>query len=272
MRPKNNYYVYLYRVDGIERYVGKGKGDRDQYHLWNSRQLARGVKSDRYYAVHHKIAANLGADIVVSRIAEGLTEDEAFEQERVYVKKWRSTLWNRTGGGDGVGGLPLTPEHREKIRRALTGRKRSELELTNIKIGIRKSIEAGNRLSYNKGKYTPLPWHEKRRREARLEAHKLRLYMKLKADLEKREARGFLRAFLNSEEGIRFKKESRRILMSGRSGFWKGKVSHFKGKKHSEETRQKFRDAWKSRRLTPVSTLTRQRMREAALCRRGKSI
>lgn len=105
----NRYYVYAYVVDGIVRYVGKGSTGRLHQHMQIVRRIARyrseGRKIKAEY-FHNKLCKEwLNGAVVEPRvIADGLTEDEAYERERIEIAgAIPGTLWNqKSGGSDGV--------------------------------------------------------------------------------------------------------------------------------------------------------------------------
>jgi hypothetical protein len=116
------YYVYAYLVDGIVRYIGKGSTCRIQQHMQIVRRIARqrasGQKVKAEY-FHNKLCkAWLGGAVIEPRfIAEAMTEDEAYERERVEVQAAaKFQLWNqKSGGGQGV---VYSTELRDRIRQA----------------------------------------------------------------------------------------------------------------------------------------------------------
>jgi hypothetical protein len=111
------YYNYVYfTLDGIPRWVGKGKNKRYKAHERNS---------------HNLILANLmrkaGGDLPVVVIREGLTEAEAFETEVALIAAigradlGLGPLVNHDNGGRGA--TYLSPEVREARAAKLRGRK-----------------------------------------------------------------------------------------------------------------------------------------------------
>lgn len=88
-------YVYIYLEEGVPKYVGKGNGDRDKSHL-------KTCKNKRFRAWL------LSSNPVISRVAENLTEDEAYLLESELIAKYgrmgyepNGTLLNHSLGGRG---------------------------------------------------------------------------------------------------------------------------------------------------------------------------
>lgn len=124
------FYVYVY-IDprkqpvtinshtfcGEPFYVGKGKGKRAWVHLKESG--SRVVNTLKHSKIQRIIAA--GEAPVIEMLAIDLTEDQALEQEQMWIAaigtKWnipaiaRGTLTNMTSGGEGYS---LSLEHRKQ--------------------------------------------------------------------------------------------------------------------------------------------------------------
>lgn len=108
-----NFYVY-HLVDprsGLPFYVGKGRGKRDQSHLNSTRK--RNAFKDNVIA---KIRA-LGLEPRINRIAEGLSEADAFALEIQEIRRFGrrdihpdGILTNLSDGGEGQSGW-VVPDH-----------------------------------------------------------------------------------------------------------------------------------------------------------------
>lgn len=147
--PPQSFYVYLHirATNGVVFYVGKGSGGR--------------YKSKRNRNTHWKnIVAKHGLQIQI--IADGLTEQEAFDLERATIEKiGRASLCNLTDGGEGGSGRIHSDEQRqnisrgtkkafenpaiiEKLRQAQLGRKHSnetKSKQRDAKVGKPRSLE-----------------------------------------------------------------------------------------------------------------------------------
>jgi len=102
----NNFYVYIYYDSiGIPLYVGKGCRDRDKDHL-----RACNRQDGTYW--HNKLnqMIDLGQDFYYGRLFSDLEESEAFEWEKWFIELYgrkcnhNGTLYNLTGGGEGISG------------------------------------------------------------------------------------------------------------------------------------------------------------------------
>lgn len=124
------FYVYEHWRPDTNRpfYVGKGRG-------WRAHALRGRNKK------HKNIVAKAGR--VVKFVATGLNEKEAFDLERERITLWRSMglpLANFTDGGEGSSGSVQSATSVAKRSKALTGRKRSEVERANISAGLKGRI------------------------------------------------------------------------------------------------------------------------------------
>lgn len=120
-QPHGEFYVYTWhRPDKDEIfYVGKGKGAR----------AGNTYKRNSHFKNILRKLADLGLKPIVSRVADGLTEAEAFELEIELIAKYKrvgdgGTLCNMTIGGDGAAGVIKSEDSRRKtaesVRKALS--------------------------------------------------------------------------------------------------------------------------------------------------------
>jgi len=82
----NEYYVYQY-IDPITQqpfYIGKGSGDRMNRHLTETKDKTENRKK---YA-HIKGLQNKGLEPIIKKIAENLTEEEAYDLEAELIAKY----------------------------------------------------------------------------------------------------------------------------------------------------------------------------------------
>ena len=117
----SDYFVYvLYREDRRPFYVGKGRG-------WRLQVSCRAVGKSPKASIIRRMLAN-GLDVPRAKIAEGLSENQAFffEQWLIYQigRKPNGPLVNRTDGGEGASGRAIEIETRTRIAEKLRGRKR----------------------------------------------------------------------------------------------------------------------------------------------------
>lgn len=103
MKKPKGYYVYTIRVDGVVRYIGKGKGFRMYSHMKEVRgRLNRDFKLQNIGSLFQRKlteAVMQGAEIVEELLAEGLTDKDAYQVEHDKLKEFvfdgkRDQLWN----------------------------------------------------------------------------------------------------------------------------------------------------------------------------------
>jgi DNA-binding XRE family transcriptional regulator len=110
---KKGYYVYtLAYPTGEVFYVGKGIRGRINLHEAEAR---KGVNSHKCNIIR-KIWRE-GGEVIKTKVYEGLSEEEAFEYERMLIAAYgRKNLVNLTDGGEGASGHIPSDETRAKIR------------------------------------------------------------------------------------------------------------------------------------------------------------
>jgi hypothetical protein len=121
------YYVYaLFRPAGFERegipfYIGKGKGKR-----WLDHEKVSEAHPNKHLTAIVKKAKRLDLEIPKIKIRENLTEQEAFEIEKAFIKAIgrgkNGPLVNMTDGGDGSSGWKHSPEWRASMSQTMKGR------------------------------------------------------------------------------------------------------------------------------------------------------
>lgn len=136
----NNYYVYcLYTPwDGIEAYIGKGKERRIKKHFQHG-------EFHPNYRLAEVFKRAKGEGLIVSHkiLFDNLDNDTALNIERDLIRTMgrldlgTGPLCNATDGGDGPYGYIHTPERKEKIRKALTGKPKSATHIQNISIAAK---------------------------------------------------------------------------------------------------------------------------------------
>ena len=165
----NNYFVYTWtRPDtGEVFYIGKGKGKRD-----------KDLKRNNRYFMH--IVAKLereGLAPKVERIADGLTEQEAFDIERAEIARHgrldmgMGTLVNLTDGGEGQSGY--VPSKETVARHAAMLREKYDDPEYREKhsAAARKAWDDENRRGMMSAKFKE-KWEDPKYREKLVAAHR----------------------------------------------------------------------------------------------------
>jgi len=124
----NTAYVYTLTDprDGMPFYVGKGVGRRCHFHAWEAKN------SDKPTYKLNKIRKiqSLGLDIIVNKVEENVSHEQAKELECFLIAEMRNfgiNLTNATDGGDGRAGYVVSEETRNKL-----GRPKSEADKQRI--------------------------------------------------------------------------------------------------------------------------------------------
>lgn len=126
------FYVYLkFDFNGIPRWVGKGKGKRAYEH--------EGFREKHWNHWMRKLvveAYERGQLLPTVFLAENITEDNAFELERLWIKVIgrgkHGPLYNWTDGGEGVAGLV----HSRKTINNMKGRIFSDESKARLKLSL----------------------------------------------------------------------------------------------------------------------------------------
>jgi hypothetical protein len=153
--PDKRFYVYELRVEGTDHpfYIGKGTGQRITNHL-TKRSLAPNSHKNQTI----KKALREGHQILATILKQDLSESRAFSTEKKLIAKWgrrdlnTGCLTNQTDGGEGVSGCtkPRSQAHKDAIRRALLGKKKSAEHCANLSkavTGFKHSVETRLRMS-----------------------------------------------------------------------------------------------------------------------------
>lgn len=124
----NTAYVYTLTDprNGMPFYVGKGVGRRCHFHAWEAKN------SDKPTYKLNKIRKiqSLGLDIIVNKVEENVSHEQAKELECFLIAEMREfgiDLTNATDGGDGRAGYVISEETRKKL-----GRPKSEEDKQRI--------------------------------------------------------------------------------------------------------------------------------------------
>lgn len=113
----SDFYVYLLRrPDGRPCYVGKGRGRRWRRH---AKQATNPHLANIY--------AKAGGELPAEKLAEGLSESEAFALEMSMIaaigREPNGPLVNMTDGGEGPSGFRFSAASRAKMAQSATGNK-----------------------------------------------------------------------------------------------------------------------------------------------------
>lgn len=136
---------YIYgdiKFDYEPIYVGKGKGNRAKNHLTIYKNQNR---NNRFYNKLGSIIKS-GATPTFINIKESLSEKDAFEYERFFIKligriENGGTLTNLSDGGEGQSGFRFSEETKEKMSKTKLGKKlgpmsdEAKLNISLSKIG-----------------------------------------------------------------------------------------------------------------------------------------
>ena len=87
LNSNNNYYIYAAYVDGVIRYIGKGKGSRYK-HCNSGKSSCTELNRDFF----------LGSKIEIIKLKECLSEAEALELETAHIICNKDTLYNKQIG------------------------------------------------------------------------------------------------------------------------------------------------------------------------------
>ena len=124
----NTAYVYTLTDprNGMPFYVGKGVGRRCHFHAWEAKN------SDKPTYKLNKIRKiqSLGLDIVVRKVEENVSHEQAKELECFLIAEMRGfgiDLTNATDGGDGTEGYKHTAETLAKIRHDWTDEQKQRI-------------------------------------------------------------------------------------------------------------------------------------------------
>ena len=124
----NTAYVYTLTDprNGMPFYVGKGVGRRCHFHAWEAKN------SDKQTYKLNKIRKiqNLGLDIVVRKVEENVSHEQAKELECFLIAEMREfgiDLTNLTDGGDGRAGYVASQETIAKTRHEWTDEQKQRI-------------------------------------------------------------------------------------------------------------------------------------------------
>lgn len=100
------YYVYDVIVDGVVRYVGKGRGRRAKRHIGIAEAVTKNDKHRYARSSFYKklgLAIEAGSRVEIRYVANGLSSESAFAHEINRISELGlQNLWNATPGGEGI--------------------------------------------------------------------------------------------------------------------------------------------------------------------------
>jgi hypothetical protein len=158
LNDKKIYYVYSYSTpDGEIFYIGKGKGNRLYYHLYEAKkEKLKGGR--RNYAKIKKIRDILAnnQEPIIKKVSQNINEYEALNLEKQLIRKFgrfdigTGTLLNMTDGGEGISGNICSQERKLKISLANKGRKFNEETKQHFRVPKSEQGKINISLSKNK--------------------------------------------------------------------------------------------------------------------------
>jgi hypothetical protein len=142
-------YQYLYPETRVPFYIGKGQGDRSQYHLHAANT---GVHENKLLENTIKKVQRGGCDPLIEVLQEFNDENEAYDEEERLIKLYGrkryegGPLCNLTLGGRGPLGYQHTEETKQKMRKPKSEeakRRMSEAKRGKPQPGISASMTGG---------------------------------------------------------------------------------------------------------------------------------
>jgi hypothetical protein len=160
-KRQGEFYVYalFHPISGEPCYIGKGSGRR-----W------RDQATKPRNPILRNLIAKFGAPLPCVKVRQLLTEEQAFEIEKLLIsiigrKKNGGSLANMTDGGDGVSGMRHSAEYRRRLSIENTGKKWGPDFKAKVRAGWTPEIRAAAAAKLRKPK---TPEHRERIRLANL--------------------------------------------------------------------------------------------------------
>ncbi len=124
----NSAYVYMLTDprNGVPFYVGKGVGRRCHFHAWE----AKTSTASTYKLNKIRKIQSLGLDIIVRKVEENVSHEQAKELECFLIAEMRDfgiELTNLTDGGDGRSGYVASPETIAKTKHDWTDEQKQKI-------------------------------------------------------------------------------------------------------------------------------------------------
>lgn len=121
-------FVYIFEIDTVPRYIGKGRGSRPWDHLYEARTVVRRRLSGKPYRPRPFIlelcdALERGAVISIRIVQDGLTDRAAFALETDCIAKaGLANLANVADGGRGLSSVSAKRVNGDPAKRAAAGK------------------------------------------------------------------------------------------------------------------------------------------------------
>lgn len=126
----NDFYVYalIHPKTNLPFYIGKGRNNRDKSHISETKnnKIPHGNRH-LFYTIKNIIDS--GLNVIIHRLETGLSEQDAFLKETMYIKKYgrkdlrTGILTNLTDGGEGQSGWHPDEEYKNKMSISVSGNK-----------------------------------------------------------------------------------------------------------------------------------------------------
>lgn len=133
---ENTAYVYAFMVDGVIRYIGKGRDRRMHAHMTIVRHILNGRRHRKEQVVHRRMAAAIkeSADVQWAVIKSRLSDAEAFALEIDTIASiHKDDLWNVCEGGRGCSSADALERWSRPEYRAKQAEKRADPEVRRHK-------------------------------------------------------------------------------------------------------------------------------------------
>jgi group I intron endonuclease len=243
---ENKYYIYFH-INPLKNevfYVGKGFGRRAYKKTGRSNFWNNTVNKYGY---------------IVDIVESGLTEEEAHKREIFYISKigrrdlGNGELINLTDGGEGTSGHKLSEEGLNKIREARKkqvgplcpayGKKLSETHKAKMQKALKERVitkEERELRSINSSGEGNSFFGRKHSDETKAIQSAKKIGKKMSDETK---------AKISEANKKPKSDEAKKNMSLARKGIGLGRPAHNKGKPHSEEQKQKLKDAWVKRKL-----------------------
>ena len=138
-----SFYSYVFFIEGVPSYVGKGKHTRSGNAERCMKHFRAEPKSEWEQALAKAVCANHQVEILVQ---DHSSEEQAFADEVRLIAlhgrrdKQTGTLYNKTDGGDGAAGTVYSTETLSRMRQQTTARWQDPVARSRLIDGVRKAM------------------------------------------------------------------------------------------------------------------------------------